>query len=316
MAAAPAPVTSHLQITRFRVQLAFQRVGSGANPEWDALIEAVGAAAPNASVQIAPGGAASGSGDALRATTRSHPYAGGALRAHTPGEASLPTRPSSDAPRAPTSPHPEASGDAPRAHTSGEAAPPTRTSSDAPRAPTSPQPQASGDAARAQTPREASPPTRANSRLPFTIASEKLRGSKILRSIRKPIVKRGIAFVEEVSGRREGYGESCEQFSSSLILRAHADSPMGYDLTRDLGSTSLPKGQGDVYYITGEGVAAVPWVPAPEGIAFVPRILFPSPVQIGVFSIRSGWPGQRIIRNELNTAFVYSFLPEDCDVTP
>merc|ERR1712000_170393 len=118
--------------------------------------------------------------------------------------------------------------------------------------------------------------------LPLNISRETLQQNKILRVIKKNLVKKCLEMFAEIAAKKDDYKKFYEQFSKSLKLGVHEDSTNRSkvaDLMRYQTSKSgdemislkeycdrMKEGQNDIYYITGESVAAVSSSPFLENL--------------------------------------------------
>merc|ERR1712147_111481 len=118
--------------------------------------------------------------------------------------------------------------------------------------------------------------------LPLNISRETLQQNKILRVIKKNLVKKSLEMFAEITEKADDYKKFYEQFGKNLKLGIHEDSTNRAkiaDLLRFQTSKSgdesislkeycdrMKEGQNDIYYITGESVAAVSSSPFLENL--------------------------------------------------
>merc|ERR1712032_696077 len=109
--------------------------------------------------------------------------------------------------------------------------------------------------------------------LPLNISRETLQQNKILRVIKKNLVKKCLEMFAEIAEKKDDYKKFYEQFGKCLKLGIHEDSTNRMkvaELMRYHTSKSgdeqislkeyvdrMKEGQNDIYYITGDSVAAV-----------------------------------------------------------
>merc|ERR1719269_274658 len=118
--------------------------------------------------------------------------------------------------------------------------------------------------------------------LPLNISRETLQQNKILRVIKKNLVKKCLEMFTEISEKKDDYKKFYEQFGKCLKLGIHEDSTnrtkiaelMRYQTSKSGDETislkeyvdRMKEGQNDIYYITGESVAAVSSSPFLENL--------------------------------------------------
>merc|ERR1712087_640383 len=118
--------------------------------------------------------------------------------------------------------------------------------------------------------------------LPLNISRETLQQNKILRVIKKNLVKKCLEMFAEIAEKKDDYKKFYEQFGKCLKLGVHEDSTNRTkvaELMRYHSSKSgdeqisfkeyvdrMKEGQNDIYYITGERIAAVSSSPFLENL--------------------------------------------------
>merc|ERR1712242_429716 len=118
--------------------------------------------------------------------------------------------------------------------------------------------------------------------LPLNISRETLQQNKILRVIKKNLVKKCLEMFAEIAEKKDDYKKFYEQFGRCLKLGVHEDSTnrtkvaelMRYHSSKS-GDEQISfkeyvdrtkEGQDDIYYITGESMAAVSSSPFLESL--------------------------------------------------
>merc|ERR1712128_420706 len=99
--------------------------------------------------------------------------------------------------------------------------------------------------------------------LPLNISRETLQQNKILRVIKKNLVKKCLEMFSGISEKKDDYKKFYEQFSRNIKLGIHEDSTnrakvaelMRYHTSESVDR--MKEGQADIYYITGDSIAAV-----------------------------------------------------------
>merc|ERR1712150_434329 len=118
--------------------------------------------------------------------------------------------------------------------------------------------------------------------LPLNISRETLQQNKILRVIKKNLVKKCLEMFAEIAEKKDDYKKFYEQFGKCLKLGVHEDSTnrtkvaelMRYHTSKSGDEQisfkeyvdRMKEGQNDIYYITGESIAAVSSSPFLESL--------------------------------------------------
>merc|ERR1719319_1132181 len=118
--------------------------------------------------------------------------------------------------------------------------------------------------------------------LPLNISRETLQQNKILRVIKKNLIKKCIEMFNDLTENEDAYKKFYEQFGKCLKLGVHEDSTnrtkvaelMRYHTSKSGDEQislkeyidRMKEGQNDIYYITGESIAAVSASPFLENL--------------------------------------------------
>merc|ERR1719475_7223 len=118
--------------------------------------------------------------------------------------------------------------------------------------------------------------------LPLNIKLGELQQNKILRVIKKNLVKKCLEMFAEIAEKKDDYKKFYEQFSKNIKLGIHEDSTnrtkvaelMRYHTSKSGDEQisfkeyvdRMKEGQNDIYYITGESIAAVSSSPFLEAL--------------------------------------------------
>merc|ERR1712032_1605548 len=118
--------------------------------------------------------------------------------------------------------------------------------------------------------------------LPLNISRETLQQNKILRVIKKNLLKKCLEMFAEIAEKKDDYKKFYEQFGKCLKLGVHEDSTnrtkvaelLRYQTSKSGDETislkeyvdRMKEGQNDIFYITGESIAAVSSSPFLESL--------------------------------------------------